>query len=500
MASTTLGIEPKTARPFSMSLSRVASGGRGRSVSRRSTRTRPRRSSASLGAARKNLVVATGTGLGQDGVLPPADGRGAPRGGAHPSPAQFAEARRAGADPLPDERAGERPALAPAPPPRRRGLRRASSVRRRAPRRHPTFGMYTGRTPYAGPRDGHQGRRAGRAAAQLVSLPLELDDPELAAHLRVPRALPLEGPRGVPRPRQVSSRGIQERQEEGEGFTKHNWEQRLLTGPGGPRAAHAPRDGPRRGDGRGPRTRPPRHQLLDARVHADAPLRAAPLRGDAALAGGAGEQVPAGARRGAHVPRREGRGGRLPDPPPLRAPGGHRPPRQGLGDLPRAPRSATATTRRTRGASPPTSRASRPRASRWSPGARTAPKAPRPGDAATADVLAAIDLDALHAAPAETRSRVALAPLFAHLGREMPGGGRARAARGAPRPAEAAALPPRAAPRDLGRRRVALGRARGQGVPRTPRPRARPPRYCSRSAPSRASDPTSRASSRRAST
>lgn len=93
-------------------------------------------------------------------------------------------------------------------------------------RRHPVFGMYTSRTPYAGPRDtGKDGARVEPLLQKFLEMPEELKS-ELKKLGRFP-AKDLEAFLAADRKEQgVYKSG----KKKGQTYTKHHWEERLHTG------------------------------------------------------------------------------------------------------------------------------------------------------------------------------------------------------------------------------------------------------------------------------
>ncbi len=94
--------------------------------------------------------------------------------------------------------------------------------------RHPTFGMYTGRTPYAGPRDGTRDRE------RVVPLldwyrSLDREHPELAKALRQRGRYPAKDLDAFLAEEHAEQASFKSGKKKGQKYTKHNWDRRLLT-------------------------------------------------------------------------------------------------------------------------------------------------------------------------------------------------------------------------------------------------------------------------------
>lgn len=90
--------------------------------------------------------------------------------------------------------------------------------------RHPLFGMYTGRTPYPGPR---VSGRDGERVAPILEYYLNMD-PDLEAHLKALGRYPAKDLKAFYR-KDLEEQKINKN---GKEYTKHNWKQRLHTQPG----------------------------------------------------------------------------------------------------------------------------------------------------------------------------------------------------------------------------------------------------------------------------
>lgn len=181
-----------------------------------------------LGTDRKNLVVATGTGSGKTEcfLLPIV---GSLHQEAHDRPAVWAKrgVRALVLYPMNalvnDQLSRMRRLL---------GDVRFSEAFKRATgaARHPMFGMYTGRTPYAGPRDGS---KDSDRVVPLLEYYLGLD-PQIAAELRRLGRFPakdLTAFLAETKARASATKKITRGARKGEAQTEHHWDERLLTGP-----------------------------------------------------------------------------------------------------------------------------------------------------------------------------------------------------------------------------------------------------------------------------
>lgn len=94
-------------------------------------------------------------------------------------------------------------------------------------RRHPTFGMYTGRTPYPGPRESSKDRSR---VEPLLTKYLRLDPAVKQELLRLGRypAKDLEAFLAAHKAEQAAYKSGKKK---GQAYTKHHWEDRLITGP-----------------------------------------------------------------------------------------------------------------------------------------------------------------------------------------------------------------------------------------------------------------------------
>lgn len=96
--------------------------------------------------------------------------------------------------------------------------------------RHPVFGMYTGRTPYAGARDPAKDRE--RVAPLLRwYLTMEREQPELAAHLRALGRFPAKDLAAFLAEDLAEPTVTKSGKNKGKARTKHHWDLRLRTGP-----------------------------------------------------------------------------------------------------------------------------------------------------------------------------------------------------------------------------------------------------------------------------
>jgi ATP-dependent helicase YprA (DUF1998 family) len=181
---------------------------------------------ASLGAARKNLIVATGTGSGKTEcfLLPMI---GALHEEARTRPTQFAK-RGVRALILYPMNALVNDQLS--------RLRRllgddgfAEQFRATTgSQRHPVFGMYTGRTPYAGPRTAS---KDGDRVEPLLTYYRDLDL-ELADSLRAMGRYPSKDLRSFLAEDAVSTKIIKSGKKKGQTQPDNNWKQRLRTASG----------------------------------------------------------------------------------------------------------------------------------------------------------------------------------------------------------------------------------------------------------------------------
>jgi hypothetical protein len=93
--------------------------------------------------------------------------------------------------------------------------------------RHPTFGMYTGRTPYPGPRDPLKDEERVKP---LLEYYLKLD-PETERHLRRLGRYPAKDLRRFLAAEKATVRTVQRGATKGQTRRQHNWRERLLTDP-----------------------------------------------------------------------------------------------------------------------------------------------------------------------------------------------------------------------------------------------------------------------------
>ncbi len=286
--------------------------------------------------------------------------------------------------------------------------------------RHPTFGMYTGRTPYAGPRDATKDRE------RVVPLlnwyrTLETDEPALAAHLKTLGRYPSKDLAAFLAADQAAPAEYKSGKKKGKKFTKHNWERRLLTADGDRELLTRQEMvcDAETGQGNAPDVLITNYSMLEymlmrpfERPIFDETRRWLEEPGSRFLLVLDEAHMYRGAK-GAEVAFLIRR---LLDR---------------LGVIDRPEKVSMIATSASLGGGDAVDVARRfaadltglaPDGFEVVTGHRQAARGPRPGDAATADVLAAIDLEALHVARTSDALGAVLAPLFAHLGHTMPAG------------------------------------------------------------------------------
>ncbi|MDI1442404.1 DEAD/DEAH box helicase [Polyangium sp. 6x1] len=94
-------------------------------------------------------------------------------------------------------------------------------------RRHPLFGMYTSRTPYAGPRDGS---KDGARVEPLLRKYLEMPE-ALRAELKKLGRFPAKDLEAFLAADKAEKAAYKTGKKKGQSYTKHKWDERLRTGP-----------------------------------------------------------------------------------------------------------------------------------------------------------------------------------------------------------------------------------------------------------------------------
>ncbi|MFO0608855.1 MAG: DEAD/DEAH box helicase [Polyangiales bacterium] len=291
--------------------------------------------------------------------------------------------------------------------------------------RHPVFGMYTGRTPYAGPRDGTKDKARVLPLLEWYQK-LSRESPEAAAALRKRGRYPAKDLDAFLADEHAEEAAYKSGKRKGQKYTKHHWDRRLLTGAGDREliTRHEMVRDEDSGQGSAPDVLVTNYSMLEymlmrpferpvfeetRRWLAEPGSRFLLVLDEAHMYRGAkGAEV-------AFLLRR------LFD-------------RLGVTDHPEKV-SVIATSASLGGSGDATDIARRFAADLTGlapdrfdivTGRRQPAVDPRPGDAATASVLASVDLDALHGARSADALRAATAAVFAHLGASPPDGDEAQ--------------------------------------------------------------------------
>ena len=205
-------------------------------------------------------------------------------------------ARRTRSDSVSHERAGKRSAVASAAFVRRsRVIFALPKVEGR--RTHPLFGMYTGRTPYPGPRDGS---RDSERVEPLIKYYLEME-PQLRYELQRVGRHPAKDLEGFFASHLEVQREYQTGKRKGKTYTEHHWPRRLHTQLGDRELLTRQEMVHGSGTRSCPCPRYSRHQLLHARIHANETIRASNLPRNSRLARTRRQPVSSRHRRGTHV-------------------------------------------------------------------------------------------------------------------------------------------------------------------------------------------------------